>query len=147
MRMAPENTIAAFEKAAAVGADFVELAVRVDRTTNGLTLREIRRLRPSVPAFADALRWGKRRGVRIDAVQFAARLPGVDTMPKDVGEVPAAAEPAFVPACARITRIGLPGSVRTGKKHMMEVVSYEPLFPLDIDSFVDCRRAGACSGA
>ena len=86
MRQAPENTLAAYERAANLGADFVELDVRetsdgalvlmhdarVDRTTDGhgaveeLTLAEIGRLRPAVPTFTAALRWGKRRGVRID---------------------------------------------------------------------------------
>lgn len=88
--VAPENTIAAFEAAAAFGANYVEIDVRptrdghlvlmhdatVDRTTNGkgavrdLTLAEIRTLDAGkgekVPTFLEALLWGKRRGVMID---------------------------------------------------------------------------------
>lgn len=97
MRMAPENTIAAFEAAWRAGADFVELDVRatrdgalvlmhdgrVDRTTDGrgavaeLTLAEVRRLRPRVPTFGEALRWGKRRGVRIDVDHKAGTVEAV----------------------------------------------------------------------
>jgi glycerophosphoryl diester phosphodiesterase len=97
MRMAAENTIAAYEKAAAIGAEYVEIDVRttrdgalvlmhdrtVDRTTDGtgavaeLTLREIRRLRPAVPTFAEALRWGKRRGVRIDVDHKEAEVEAI----------------------------------------------------------------------
>jgi len=88
--IAPENTIAAFDAAAAVGADYVELDVhvtkdgwlilmhdgKVDRTTNGtgavrdLTFEEIRKLDAGrgqqVPTLREALLWGKRKGVRID---------------------------------------------------------------------------------
>ena len=76
---APENTIAAYDAAAAVGADYIELDVRrtrdgqlvimhdstVDRTTNGhgsvaeLTFEEIRKLGAGqgqvVPTLAEAL--------------------------------------------------------------------------------------------
>jgi glycerophosphoryl diester phosphodiesterase len=95
--MAPENTIAAYEKAVAAGADFVEIDVRttrdgalvlmhdgtVDRTTDGtgavaeLTLREVRRLRPAVPTFPEALRWGRRRGVRIDVDHKEAEVEAI----------------------------------------------------------------------
>lgn len=97
MRMAPENTLLAYERAAEAGAEFVELDVRttrdgalvlmhdgtVDRTTDGrgavaeLTLRDVRRLRPRVPTFAEALRWGKRRGVRIDVDHKAGTVEAI----------------------------------------------------------------------
>ena len=97
LRLAPENTIAAYEKAAELGADYVEVDVRttrdgalvlmhdgtVDRTTNGhgavaeLTLREIQRLRPPVPTFREALQWGKRRGVRIDVDHKEAPIEAI----------------------------------------------------------------------
>jgi glycerophosphoryl diester phosphodiesterase len=88
--VAPENTLAAFDAAAAVGSDYVELDVhvtrdgelvlmhdgKVDRTTNGtgavgdLTFAEIRKLDAGggqqVPTLREALLWGKRKGVRID---------------------------------------------------------------------------------
>jgi glycerophosphoryl diester phosphodiesterase len=88
--VAPENTIAAFDAAAAVGADYMELDVRVtkdgelilmhdanvDRTTNGrgavldLAFAEIRKLDAGrgqpPPTLGEALLWGKRKGVRID---------------------------------------------------------------------------------
>src|SRR5215471_18483556 len=88
--VAPENTIASFEAAAAVGTDYMELDVhqtkdgelilmhdaKVDRTTNGkgavsdLTFAEIRRLDAGkgqqVPTLREALLWAKRKGVRID---------------------------------------------------------------------------------
>jgi glycerophosphoryl diester phosphodiesterase len=88
--VAPENTIASFEAAAAVGTDYMELDVhqtkdgelilmhdgRVDRTTNGkgavrdLTFAEIRKLdageRQQVPTLREALLWAKQKGVRID---------------------------------------------------------------------------------
>lgn len=97
MRMAPENTIAAFDRAAEAGADYVEIDVRatadgalvllhdarVDRTTDGrgavaeMTLSEVRRLRPAVPTFAEALAWGKRRGVGIDVDHKAGTVEAV----------------------------------------------------------------------
>jgi glycerophosphoryl diester phosphodiesterase len=88
--VAPENTIAAFDAAAAVGGDYMELDVhvtkdgelilmhdgKVDRTTNGqgavkdLTFAEIRKLDAGrgqqVPTLREALLWGKQKGVRID---------------------------------------------------------------------------------
>jgi len=88
--VAPENTIASFEAAAAAGADYMELDVRptrdgqlvimhdstVDRTTNGkgavrdLTFDEIRKLDAGkgerVLTLREALEWAKTRGVRID---------------------------------------------------------------------------------
>jgi len=88
--IAPENTIAAFEAAAKLGANYVELDVRtskdgelilmhdatVNRTTNGkgtvrdLTFAGIRTLDAGngekVPTFREALLWGKKRKVRID---------------------------------------------------------------------------------
>ena len=88
--VAPENTIASFEAAAAVGTDYMELDVhqtkdgelivmhdgKVDRTTNGkgavhdLTFAEIRKLdageRQQVPTLREALLWAKQKGVRID---------------------------------------------------------------------------------
>jgi glycerophosphoryl diester phosphodiesterase len=88
--VAPENTIASFEAAAAAGADYMELDVRptkngelvimhdskVDRTTNGkgevrdLTLAAIKQLDAGngqrVPTLREALLWAKTRGVRID---------------------------------------------------------------------------------
>src|SRR5215471_1576265 len=88
--VAPENTIASFEAAAAVGTDYMELDVhqtkdgelvlmhdgKVDRTTNGkgavrdLTLVEIKRLNAGqgepVPTLREALLWAKTKGVRID---------------------------------------------------------------------------------
>jgi len=88
--VAPENTIASFEAAAAVGTDYMELDVhqtkdgelvlmhdgKVDRTTNGkgavrdLTLVEIKRLNAGqgepVPTLREALLWAKAKGVRID---------------------------------------------------------------------------------
>jgi glycerophosphoryl diester phosphodiesterase len=88
--VAPENTIASFEAAAAVGTDYMELDVhqtkdgelilmhdgKVDRTTNGkgavhdLTFAEIRKLdageRQQVPTLREALLWAKLKGVRID---------------------------------------------------------------------------------
>src|SRR5262245_59458690 len=88
--VAPENTIAAFEEAARVGADYMELDVRptkdgelilmhdakVDRTTNGkgpvsdFLFVDIRKLDAGkgqpVLTFPEALQWAKKRGVRID---------------------------------------------------------------------------------
>jgi len=88
--VAPENTIAAFDAAAAVGGDYMELDVHVtrdgqlilmhdanvDRTTNGtgavhdLTFAEIRKLDAGrgqqVPTLREALLWGKQKGIRID---------------------------------------------------------------------------------
>ena len=88
--VAPENTIAAFDAAAAVGGDYMELDVhvtkdgelilmhdgKVDRTTNGhgavrdLTFAEIRKLDAGrgqqVSTLREALLWGKQKGVRID---------------------------------------------------------------------------------
>src|SRR5215475_16084182 len=88
--VAPENTIAAFDAAAAVGGDYMELDVhvtkdgelilmhdaKVDRTTNGkgavrdLTFAEIRKLDAGkgqqVPTLREALAWAKQKGVRID---------------------------------------------------------------------------------
>ena len=88
--VAPENTIAAFDAAAKVDADYMELDVRptsdgelilmhdgkVDRTTNGkgavndLTFAEIRKLDAGkgqhAPTFREALLWGKKTGRRID---------------------------------------------------------------------------------
>src|SRR5262249_43933738 len=88
--VAPENTIASFEAAAAVGTDYMELDVhvtkdgelilmhdgKVDRTTNGkglvrdLIFAEIRKLDAGrgqqVPTLREALLWGKQKGVRID---------------------------------------------------------------------------------
>jgi glycerophosphoryl diester phosphodiesterase len=88
--VAPENTIAAFDAAAAVGADYMELDVhvtkdgalilmhdaKVDRTTNGtgavrdLTLADVQKLDAGrgqqVPTLREALLWGKQKGVRID---------------------------------------------------------------------------------
>ncbi|HEU0122132.1 MAG TPA: glycerophosphodiester phosphodiesterase family protein, partial [Bryobacteraceae bacterium] len=97
MRFAPENTLAAYEKAAELGSNYVEVDVRttrdgalvimhdarVDRTTDGRgavaesTLAEIKRLRPAVPTFAETLRWGKRRGVRIDIDDKAAEIEAI----------------------------------------------------------------------
>lgn len=97
MRYAPENTMAAYEKAAALGAEYVEVDVRttrdgalvimhdarVDRTTDGrgavaeLTLAEMAKLRPAVPTFAEVLQWGKRRGVRIDVDHKAATVEAI----------------------------------------------------------------------
>jgi glycerophosphoryl diester phosphodiesterase len=71
----PENTIQAFEKAIAIGADVIELDIRqtrdgrlvimhdptVDRTTNGkgrvaeMSYESIRALKPPVPSLAEAL--------------------------------------------------------------------------------------------
>jgi glycerophosphoryl diester phosphodiesterase len=83
--MAPENTIAAFDAAAAVGGDYMELDVqvtkdgelvlmhddKVDRTTNGtgavrdLTFAETRKLDAGrgqqVPTLREALLWESRR--------------------------------------------------------------------------------------
>ena len=88
--VAPENTIASFEAAAAVGTDYMELDVhqtkdgelilmhdaKVDRTTDGkgavrdLTFAEIRKLDAGkgqqVPTLREALAWAKQKGVRID---------------------------------------------------------------------------------
>jgi glycerophosphoryl diester phosphodiesterase len=88
--VAPENTIASFEAAAAVGTDYLELDVhqtkdgelilmhdaKVDRTTNGkgavhdLTFAEIRKLDAGngqkVPSLREALLWAKQKGVRVD---------------------------------------------------------------------------------
>ncbi|MCZ2149220.1 MAG: glycerophosphodiester phosphodiesterase family protein [Bryobacterales bacterium] len=88
--VAPENTIAAFEAAAAAGADYMEIDVRrtrdgelilmhdgkVDRTTGGrgairdLTFAEIRRLDAGkgqrVPTLREALLWARAKGIRID---------------------------------------------------------------------------------
>jgi len=102
--VAPENTIASFEAAAAVGTDYMELDVhqtkdgelvlmhdsKVDRTTNGkgairdLTFGEIRALDAGngqrVPTLREALIWAKEKGVRIDidhkdgAVEDIARV-------------------------------------------------------------------------
>src|SRR5215471_631150 len=84
--VAPENTIASFEAAAAVGTDYMELDVhqtkdgelvlmhdsKVDRTTNGkgavrdLTLVEIKRLNAGqgqhIPTLREALLWAKTKG-------------------------------------------------------------------------------------
>ena len=88
--VAPENTIAAFDAAAAVGGDYMELDVhvtkdgqlilmhdaKIDRTTNGtgavhdLTFAEIRKLDAGrgqqVPTLREALLWGKQKEIRID---------------------------------------------------------------------------------
>src|SRR5215813_2497734 len=88
--LAPENTIGAFDAAAAVGGDYMELDVHrtkdnelilmhdgtVDRTTNSkgavkdLTFAEIRKLDAGkgqqVPTLREALLWGKQKGIRID---------------------------------------------------------------------------------
>ncbi len=97
MLRAPENTLAAYERAAELGADFVEVDVRetldgalvlmhdarVDRTTDGqgavseMTLDEVRRLRPAVPTFAEALRWGNGRGIRIDVDHKAGPVEAI----------------------------------------------------------------------
>lgn len=97
MRRAPENTLAAYERAAEMGADFVEVDVRetrdgalvlmhdarVDRTTDGhgavseMTLEQVRRLRPAVPTFAEALRWGKGRCIRIDVDHKAGPVEAI----------------------------------------------------------------------
>lgn len=112
--VAPENTIASFEAAAAVGTDYMELDVhqtkdgelilmhdgRVDRTTNGkgavkeLTLAEIRKLDAGkgqpVPTLREALLWAKNKGVRIDidhkdgAVEDIAHLVDETGMTKRV---------------------------------------------------------------
>lgn len=88
-RVAPENTIAALEAAAAAGADYMEIDVRrtsdgelilmhdrtVDRTTTGhgavrdLTLATIRGLDAGgqrIPTLREALLWARAKGVRID---------------------------------------------------------------------------------
>lgn len=102
--VAPENTIAAFEAAARVGADYMEVDVRpakdgelilmhdasVDRTTNGhgpvhlLRLADLLRLDAGggrrVPTFRQVLEWAHRRGVLVDVdhkdgpVEEVARL-------------------------------------------------------------------------
>jgi glycerophosphoryl diester phosphodiesterase len=88
--IAPENTIAAFEAAAKVGANYMELDVRptadgklvlmhdskVERTTNGkgtvssFSFEAIRRLDAGqgqkIPTLQEALLWAKKAGVRID---------------------------------------------------------------------------------
>src|SRR5215831_10344912 len=88
--VAPENTIAAFDAAAAVGGDYMEIDVhitkdgelilmhdaKVDRTTNGtgavrdLRFAEIRKLDAGggqkVPTLREALLWGKQKGIQID---------------------------------------------------------------------------------
>jgi glycerophosphoryl diester phosphodiesterase len=112
--VAPENTIASFEAAAAVGTDYMEFDVhqtkdgelvlmhdgKVDRTTNGkgavrdLTFAEIRKLDAGkgqqVPTLREALLWAKKKGVRIDIdhkdgpVEDIARVVQETGMIKDV---------------------------------------------------------------
>ncbi len=109
--IAPENTIAAFDAAAAVGGDYMELDVRptrdgelilmhdgtVDRTTNGhgavaeLTLAEIRTLDAGggqkVPTFREALLWGKKRGVRIDVDHKAGTVEKIAGVIRETGMI------------------------------------------------------------
>lgn len=107
MRMAPENTIAAYERAAAAGADLVEVDVRatadgalvllhdatLDRTTDGKgpvaerTLAEVRRLRPEIPTFGEVLAWGQQRGIRIDVDHKAGPVAAVAEAIRQAGMV------------------------------------------------------------
>jgi glycerophosphoryl diester phosphodiesterase len=105
--VAPENTIAAYDAAAKIGADYVELDVRqtsdgaliimhdskVDRTTNGhgavadLTLEALRKLDAGggqqIPTFREALLWGKSKGVRIDVDH---KTGSVDDIAREIRE-------------------------------------------------------------
>jgi glycerophosphoryl diester phosphodiesterase len=109
--LAPENTIAAFEAAAALGADYMEVDVRptrdkrlilmhdatVDRTTNGhgavaaLTFEEIRRLDAGggqkIPSFREALLWAKKRGVRIDVDHKAGTVQQIADEIRETGMI------------------------------------------------------------
>ena len=110
-KVAPENTIAAFDAAADAGADYVELDVRqskdgeliimhdarVDRTTDGhgavrdLSVEEIRRLNAGlgqqVPTFREALLWGRRRGIRIDVDHKAGSVEDIARVIRDTGMI------------------------------------------------------------
>jgi glycerophosphoryl diester phosphodiesterase len=109
--VAPENTIASFEAAAAVGTDYMELDVhqtkdgelvlmhdgKVDRTTNGkgavrdLTFAEIRRLDAGngqgVPTLREALLWAKTKGVRIDIDHKDGPVEDIARIVKETGMV------------------------------------------------------------
>lgn len=105
----PENTIASFEAAAAVGTDYMELDVRptmdgelilmhdgkVDRTTNGkgavkeMTFVDLRKLDAGkgqqVPTFREALLWARKRGVRIDVDHKDGSVKDVARVIKETG--------------------------------------------------------------
>jgi len=107
--VAPENTIAAFDAAAAVGADYMELDVhetrdgelilmhdaKVDRTTHtkgavrDLTFAEIRKLDAGrgqqVPTLREALLWGKQKGVRIDIDHKDGPVEDIARLIQDTG--------------------------------------------------------------
>jgi len=109
--VAPENTIASFEAAAAVGTDYMETDIRqtkdgelilmhdskVDRTTNGtglvrdLTLAEIRKLDAGkgqkVPTLREALLWAKEKGVRIDIDHKDGPVEDIARVVKETGMV------------------------------------------------------------
>jgi glycerophosphoryl diester phosphodiesterase len=108
-RVAPENTIASFEAAAAVGTDYMELDVhqtkdgelilmhdsKVDRTTNGkglvkdLTFAEIRKFDAGngqqVPTLREVLLWAKEKGVRIDIDHKDGRVEDIARVIQETG--------------------------------------------------------------
>jgi len=109
--VAPENTIASFEAAAAVGTDYMETDIRqtkdgelilmhdakVDRTTSGkglvrdLTFAEIRKLDAGkgqhVPTLREALLWAKQKGVRIDIDYKDGAVEDIARAVKETGMV------------------------------------------------------------
>jgi glycerophosphoryl diester phosphodiesterase len=109
--VAPENTIAAFEAARKLGADYIELDVRqsrdgelvlmhdskVDRTTTGhgsvadLSFEEIRKLDAGggqkVPTFREALQWGKKNRMRIDVDHKSGHIEDLAKVIRDTGMI------------------------------------------------------------
>lgn len=107
--VAPENTIAAFEAAAAAGADYMEIDVRptrdgelilmhdgkVDRTTGGrgavsdFTFAEIRRLDAGrgeqIPTLRETLLWARTKGVRIDIDHKAGPVEEIARVIRETG--------------------------------------------------------------
>lgn len=123
MRQAPENTIAAFEAAARAGADFVELDVRetrdgqlvlmhdatVDRTTRGRgAVAELPRAEVDAPLFADALRWARRRGMRVDVDHKTGPVEAIARAVRDAGMTERVVIEGTRERLARLTEL-LPG--------------------------------------
>jgi glycerophosphoryl diester phosphodiesterase len=107
----PENTIASFEAAAAVGTDYMETDIRptrdgvlilmhdgkVDRTTNGkglvkdLTFEQLSMHDAGkgnkVPTFEEGLLWAKRKGLMIDVDHKEGAVEDLARVIKDTGMV------------------------------------------------------------
>ena len=106
--MAPENTIASFKAAAAVGADYMELYVRptkdgelilmhdgkVDRTTDGkgpVAGFDVRRSKldagkgQKIPTLREALLWAKDKGLRIDIDHKSGPVEDVARVVRETG--------------------------------------------------------------